>query len=360
MSTSDPQPSAQPAPGGSPSAPADAAATPAAAAVEPCIVIERLTKRYGGPGGNAVTALDEVSLEIRRGEVFALLGPNGAGKTTLMYCLMGLLTPDSGAIRFPGLELGAGDRPAERMNYVSGESRFHWALTVRDALGFYGRIYGLSPAETRARMDELAATFGIASLMDRRFDQLSTGQRMRVVFVKGLLNTPRAVLLDEPTLGLDVDVARKLRDEVRRINRRTGMTVLLTSHYMAEVEALADRVGFIRRGRIADLGTVAEVKARLLRGYELLVTAAEPPSADALSAARAAGWESADGSPGPAGSADVADGRTLRRRISDGEPVGPLLDALSRSGITASRVESRSADLEEYFLKMMREDEGEG
>jgi ABC-2 type transport system ATP-binding protein len=301
-----------------------------------CIRIERLVKTYGR-GAHLTVALDHVDLEIRTGEVFALLGPNGAGKTTLLYVLMGLLSPDGGRVAFPGLDLGPDDRPAERMNYVSGDSRFHWALRLRDVIDIYGRIYGMPLAEARRRGMELAETFGITDLLDRRFEELSTGQRMRAIFVKGFLNTPRVLLLDEPTLGLDVHVARRLREQVLEFNRRQGITLLLTSHYMAEVEALADRVGFILKGRIIDLGTPAEVKSRLATGHEMIVhPVGEPPAG----AAEAAGF------------ACDAEG-LLRTWVPDGQAVDGRLSELLRLGVRIGRVESRTPDLEDYFLSML-------
>ena len=208
--------------------------------------------------GKGFYALQNVSLEINRGEIFALVGPNGSGKTTLLNIILGLLTPTSGSVRIF-------DRDAQSkgslnvINFASGEERFNGCLTVRDILDFFARVYNLSQKERSSRINELVDFFGLEKITARRFDGLSTGEKMRLAFAKALLNRPQILLLDEPTLGLDPDIARKIRTQIKELKRGEETTILLTSHYMTEIEQLADRVALIKDGSILQVGTIESI-----------------------------------------------------------------------------------------------------
>lgn len=206
--------------------------------------------------GKEFYALREVSLAIEEGEIFALVGPNGSGKTTLLNIILGLLTPTSGDVKIFGQ---VPSRSSLTMNLASGDERFNGSLTVLDVLRFFARVYGLGPAERESRIDELVKFFGIQKLIERRFDGLSTGEKMRLAFAKAMLNKPRILLLDEPTLGLDPDIARRVRVQIKQLKSEWGTTILLTSHYMVEIEQLADRVALIKEGRILEIGTIEDV-----------------------------------------------------------------------------------------------------
>lgn len=208
--------------------------------------------------GKEFYALKDVSLTINKGEVFALVGPNGSGKTTLLNIILNMLTPNTGQVKILGKDT-RDKNFLEKINYASGEERFHWALTVFDILDFYGRVYGLDGKERKVRIEELAKFIGLTDILDRRFDGLSTGERMRLAFAKALLNKPRILLLDEPTLGLDPDVSRKVRKEIKRLNKRYKTTIFLTSHYMPEIEQLADRIALIKEGKIIEVGKLKDI-----------------------------------------------------------------------------------------------------
>ncbi len=217
------------------------------------IEINNISKKFKMQG-RPFFALKDVNISVPRGEIFALVGPNGSGKTTLLNIISSMLVPDAGYVKILGKDVQKNRGIIESMSFVSAETRFHWALRVRDVLNFYGRAYGLSKHERERRIAHLSGFFGIKDIMERRFDALSTGERMRLVFAKSLLNEPKILLMDEPTLGLDPDMALRLRNEVININKNFSTTVFLTSHYMQEVERLSKRVAFIYKGRIIKVG----------------------------------------------------------------------------------------------------------
>ncbi len=203
--------------------------------------------------GKEFHALRDVSLGIKKGEIFALLGPNGSGKTTLINIIIGLIIPDKGTVKLAGKDASKFPDVAEKIGLVSTEARFHWALSVKDVLTFFGVVYGINKTGRDKRIAELVEFFGLQKVANRRIDGLSTGERMRLSFAKALLNKPKILLLDEPTLGLDPYISEKIRKEIKNINKAFGATILLTSHYMKEVRELSDRVAFISKGEILDI-----------------------------------------------------------------------------------------------------------
>jgi ABC-2 type transport system ATP-binding protein len=226
----------------------------------PLIKVSNVSKQFKRRG-KKFYALKEISLNVENGEIFALLGPNGAGKTTLLNILLGMLYPDSGSVTLAGKDVRERSVLA-MMGYVSGEERFHWALSPEDILNFGGMMHGLKKQEREKRNAELTELFGLNQILKTRFDSLSTGEKMRLAFAYSLISKPRVLLLDEPTLGLDPDIAIRIRKEIKRINRQYGTTIVLTSHYMKEVEELASHTVFINHGRIMGHGTIREIKKR--------------------------------------------------------------------------------------------------
>lgn len=223
------------------------------------IEVSGISKQFGR-GKARFYALKDVSLDVKEGEILGILGPNGAGKTTLLNIIMGIVYADSGSATIFGESVRK--RGAVKIGYVSGEERFHWALTPFDVLMFGGRLYGLSATERKQRAAELLKLFGLEKVVSRKFDVLSTGEKMRLAFAYALINKPKLLLLDEPTLGLDPDIAIKVREEIKRINRELGTTIVLTSHYMQEVEQLCGRIAFINKGRIMHVGSVAGIRKK--------------------------------------------------------------------------------------------------
>lgn len=230
------------------------------------IEIKGLTKTFPGSLFHPVgtPALQDIHLTITQSEIFGVLGPNGAGKTTLLNILCTLLEPDAGQVVVLGQPLGQDSaRFRSRINLCSGNANFAWSLTVEENLRFYGLLYGLRGALLRQRLDHLLEVFGLTSSKDRRFDAISTGTKQRLALAKALLNEPELLFLDEPTVGLDPDMAQRVRAHILEYHRRTGATIVLTTHYMAEAEQLCARIAFLREGRILALGTAAELKAQV-------------------------------------------------------------------------------------------------
>jgi ABC-2 type transport system ATP-binding protein len=206
-------------------------------------------------------ALQGVTLHIEQGEIFGVLGPNGAGKTTLMNILMGLLIADGGTATVAGMDITKKFPMAlkRRMNMCSGNPNLPWSLNVVEMMKFYAMLYGMTGKEAKKKIDELIHETGMDKYADTRFDELSTGNKQKLALAKSLLNDPEILLLDEPTLGLDPDISQKTRAFIKKIHDTKKVTILLTSHYMKEVEELAGRVAFIKDGKIAALGTKEEL-----------------------------------------------------------------------------------------------------
>jgi ABC-2 type transport system ATP-binding protein len=215
-----------------------------------------------------VVALDGVDLAVEPGEFFGLLGPNGAGKTTLIKILTTLLLPSAGSARIFGFDVERQTRQIRRiMNMVAGgEQSGYGILTVREQLWMFSQFYGLPTRDGWNRVDELIEAVGLGEQRAQRVSTLSTGQRQKMNFARGLLNDPWIFFLDEPTLGLDVSAARAVRELVLAWKAAVpGRTVLLTTHYMAEADELCDRIAIVDHGRILALGTPDELKRRVQR-----------------------------------------------------------------------------------------------
>jgi len=213
-----------------------------------------------------VTALGGVDLDVEPGEFFGLLGPNGAGKTTLIKILTTLLIPTSGTARVAGFDVVNETAKIRRViNIVSGgEQSGYGLLTTREQLWMFSQFYGLTQRDGWKRVDELIEITGLNEQRDQKVRTLSTGQRQKLNFARGLLNDPWVLFLDEPTLGLDVAAARDLREHTISWKAEApGRTVLLTTHYMVEAEQLCDRIAIVDRGRILALGTPEELRRRV-------------------------------------------------------------------------------------------------
>jgi ABC-2 type transport system ATP-binding protein len=215
-------------------------------------------------------AVDGIDLVVEPGEIFGLLGPNGAGKTTTMKMLATLLIPTSGTIRVLGID--PLDRPRDvraRLGaMLSGERSLYWKLTGRENLEYFAALYHVPPGETKARIANVLAAVKLADRADDYVERYSTGMRQRLALARALLPDPPLVVLDEPTVGLDPQASRDLRDRVRELKAQ-GRTVLLTTHYMEEADQLCDRVAIIDHGRIVALDTPAALK-RTIRAEEVV------------------------------------------------------------------------------------------
>jgi ABC-2 type transport system ATP-binding protein len=214
-----------------------------------------------------------VDLEVAPGAIFGILGPNGAGKTTLISILTTLLIPDHGRATVLGLDTVAeAGRLRERINLAASSAHFLWCLTVEETLRFYGRLYGLGGRALAGKVEELLHLFELTPHRRSTFESLSTGLKQRLALAKTLINTPELLFLDEPTSGLDPEMSGHIREEIARLNRETGLTILLTTHNLREAEALCTEVAFLKDGRLAATGSIPDLQARLGLGDHLSLT----------------------------------------------------------------------------------------
>ena len=222
------------------------------------IVLDHLEKSYG-----TISALRDLSLQVPEGCLFGLLGPNGAGKTTTLRILATLLAPDLGNVRIAGLDALRDQRDVRRLiGYVAQEVAIDKILTGRELLELQGDLYHLRPKQRNQRIGELIEMLGMDPWIDRRCGTYSGGMRRRLDLAAGLLHRPQLLILDEPTVGLDIE-SRTVIWNVLRDLRDQGTTILLSTHYLEEVEALADRMAIIDAGTVIAEGTPDELKTRL-------------------------------------------------------------------------------------------------
>lgn len=220
------------------------------------IETKKLTKKYG-----ELVAVDGLELAIKSGELFALLGVNGAGKTTTIKMLTCLSRPDGGDARICGRSIISEGREVKQLIGVSPqETAVAPNLSVKENLELMCGVHGFSRERTCEKVRELVGQFGLEKVLDKRAAKLSGGWQRRLSIAMALIGEPQVLFLDEPTLGLDVLARSDLWDTVRSLKGR--ITIVLTTHYMEEAEALADRIGIMRDGRLLELGTADEIKAR--------------------------------------------------------------------------------------------------
>ena len=222
----------------------------------PALEIKGLTKRYD----DGTLAVDQLDLRITAGRFFGLLGPNGAGKTTLIGAVCNLLRPTGGEIRVFG-HLNSSLQARQLIGIAEQEPNLDKFLSVRETLIYHGGYYGMSRAEAERRSDEMIDVFDLRGKRDVTAPQLSGGMRRRLLLARALLHRPRLVILDEPTAGVDVELRHELWSYIARLHAE-GTTILLTTHYLEEAEALCEEIGLIRDGKIIAIDTAAALKRR--------------------------------------------------------------------------------------------------
>jgi ABC-2 type transport system ATP-binding protein len=328
---------------------------PRPANAQPLAIDVRGIRRVYKVKPNPVVALDGIDLEVEPGEFFGLLGPNGAGKTTLIKILTTLLLPSEGTARIFGFDVERQTKQIRRiMNMVAGgEQSGYGILTVREQLWMFSQFYGLPARDGWNRVDELIDAVGMIEQKEQRVSTLSTGQRQKMNFARGLLNDPWIFFLDEPTLGLDVAAARSVRELVLAWKAAVpGRTVLLTTHYMAEADELCDRIAIVDHGRILALGTPDELKRRVQREsvFRLELDRLDG-GVDALralpgvvSAALAAGDQHVDG-----------DRRTVAVSLAlvDDAALGGVVGALGGLGAHILALRKSEPSLEDVFVELV-------
>ena len=224
------------------------------------IAIDGLSKAFGRR--REVRAVRDVTFDAPDGQITGLLGPNGAGKTTLLRMVATLVVPDGGTAKVDGLDVVADRYEVRgRIGVLSDARGLYPRLTARENVRYYGALHGMGGAALERRIDALFATLGLAPIAERRTGGFSQGEKMKVAIARALVHDPAAILLDEPTNGLDIMSVRTLRDELRAL-RAQGKCLLFSSHVMQEVAALCDRIVVLAHGRVVAAGTASELTAR--------------------------------------------------------------------------------------------------
>lgn len=329
----------------------------------PAILTDGLTRTYRKPRkrrwpwskrtpeadeSREFVALDQVSLEVRPGELFGLLGPNGAGKTTLIKILTTLLAPSAGTARVDGLDVVAdADAIRPRINMVSGgESSGYGILNVRENLWLFARIYGVPTAVAQERIDKMLGIVGLADKATSRISHLSTGQRQKMNFCRGFITDPKILFLDEPTLGLDVTSARAIRLFVKEwIAEKPGRTLLLTTHYMAEADELCDRLAIIDKGKVLACDTPANLKRQVQ----------EYPIYELTLAPGANGWSEVGKLPGVHSSTATSTPTTVELKVSlhDEPAIGAVVQSLVAAGGQILTMKKVEPTLEDVFIELV-------
>jgi ABC-2 type transport system ATP-binding protein len=226
-----------------------------------------LTKRFFNSAqetGEPFTAVDELSLSVKPGQVLALLGPNGAGKTTTVRMLAAVLTPTAGQARVAGYDVVKSAAMVRRMVGVLTEAPgLYLRMRAIEYLDFFGQVYGLSASARRARAEQLMERFDMGEAIKKRLSEYSKGMRQKLALIRSMMHDPAVLLLDEPTSAMDPHSAKLVRDAITDL-RSDQRAIVLCTHNLPEAEQLADHIAIIRRGRIIDQGTAAELKVRLL------------------------------------------------------------------------------------------------
>jgi len=302
----------------------------------PAISFQSVSKTYSSArnqAGPVVRALDDVSFDIRQGEFFGLLGPNGAGKTTLISILAGLSRASGGTVKVHGCDVVTDYANARRkLGVVPQELVFDPFFTVREALRIQSGYFGIKHND--AWIDELLASLGLADKADANMRQLSGGMKRRVLVAQALVHKPPVIVLDEPTAGVDVELRQTLWQFIAKLNRQ-GSTVLLTTHYLEEAEALCSRIAMLKQGRVVALAPTSELlEAASSNVLRFKIDSELPPQL--------------------ARQARIT-GRIVQFPANSAHEIEQYLAAIREAGLVAKDVEIRKADLEDVFLDVMAE-----
>jgi ABC-2 type transport system ATP-binding protein len=302
------------------------------------ISFQSVSKQYRSRAGLAVQALDQVSFEIEEGEFFGLLGPNGAGKTSLISILAGLSRASSGSVKVHGFDVRTDFAQARRLlGVVPQELVFDPFFTVRETLRIQSGYFGI--AHNGPWIDELLESLGLADKAQSNMRQLSGGMKRRVLVAQALVHKPAVIVLDEPTAGVDVELRQTLWQFIAKLNRQ-GSTVLLTTHYLEEAEALCSRIAMLKSGRVVALSSTSDLLRSASSNVLRFKLDHELP-ADLAAKARVTG-------------------RVVQLPAHDAQEIESHLASLRRAGLQAQDVEIRKADLEDVFLDVMSGQAGGG
>jgi len=297
-----------------------------------------------------VAALDGISLQVGEGEIFGVLGPNGAGKTTMIRILSTLLLPSSGQAKVMGYDVAKEpEKVRPLISMASGAERAGYDyITARGNLWFFSQLYGIKSDEAQRRINELSKQIGLEDNLDKKFYALSTGFRQRATIIRAFVNDPKVVFLDEPTIGLDVMTALRIREFLVNQAKEHGRTILLATHNMAEVDAICNRVAIIDKGKILACDTPLALK-KSLGAPALVMEISPPPAADNLAV-----LSKVEGVKGYTSSIDEE--RSISRVqvvVESDDTAQMVLDTTRKSGLTVLSSWRQQTSLEEVFVALV-------
>jgi ABC-2 type transport system ATP-binding protein len=297
-----------------------------------------LTKKFGD-----FTAVDHVSFEVKKAEIFGLLGPNGAGKSTTIRMLSTLSLPTEGSATVAGFDIRKQDgKVRKHIGLVSEKMIMYDELTARENLKLFGKLYDIPSDVLTKRIDKLLRFVRMEKWADHRIDTFSTGMKQRINVIRALVNQPEILFLDEPTLGLDPQSTAEIRELVRRINIENRTTMVLTTHMMGEADMLCNRIGIMDHGKIAALDTSANLK-RSISGNDATLFEFEIPNLDASILSSVESLE-------PVSSVVRDDATHIKVRSVGYDSFDTLVDALRKNGAQIRTVKNLEPTLEDVFL----------
>ena len=301
----------------------------------------RLTRRVG-----ETVAVDGIDLDVAAGEIYGFLGPNGAGKSTTVRMLTTLLLPSAGTATVAGFDVRDGaDMVRLRIGVALQDAALDPKQTGRELLDLQGRLYGLSVVDRRQRIAELLLLVDIGEAIDHRIGTYSGGMKRRLDLAAALVHEPEVLFLDEPTTGLDPSSRAAVWEEVRRLNEQRGMTIFLTTQYLEEADALADRVGIIARGRIVAEGTPADLKRSV--GSDVIIAKGQPGDRDRIKQI----LSMVEG----LGSVESAGDEVVVSVTNGAKAISPVAVALADAGIAVEGLTLRTPTLDDVFLRVTGE-----
>lgn len=307
----------------------------------PILQVDQLYKQFVKKDDKELfVAVDSISFELQKGEILGLLGPNGAGKTTTMQMLLGILNPSSGSIKYFGKNFATHQEEIlEKVNFSSTYTNLPWALTVHEALTYSSFLYDID--DRPARIAKVIEIFRLQKLVQAEINSLSAGQLTRLNLAKAFLNYPQVLLLDEPTASLDPETADHIRQFILKQREDFGVSILFTSHNMAEVSQVCDRVMFINHGRIVAIDTPTNL-ARQIKNAELELVVIDGLKR-IVRFCRERGFECQEKQ------------RAVTLQLPE-KDIANFLSMLADHQITYDQISIKKPDLEDYFLAMARKD----
>ncbi len=306
--------------------------------MDPTISVSNLSKSYKN-NESSIQALTSINFSIQKGEVFGLLGPNGAGKTTLISILCGIITPESGSAKIFGLDCATEHTKLQsRINFVSGFTGVLATLSAYEALKYYSLLYSVKNPEEK--IDEVLKLTELLDSKNVGVEEFSAGMKQRFLIAKALLNDPQVLILDEPTVGLDVESAIIVRNLIKKF-KKEGRTILLTTHNMFEAQELCDRIAFIQGGKIVIIGTFEELKKSIHSKNTVEINCSNPK--EVLSRLGSL-------------SSKITSEKTLEINVDDPSEIKEIMAKLTKLSSDIFSVSVLEPTLEEAYLTIIQND----